>query len=151
MNRNTASQSNEMVEALETKVVTSLSNLTGKIESLQMVTQALSTSLQAESVDWYNSNETNNLRSVVATLGNYELVLKQCLEVHTPALEETSKLNGTTVKWMNSLDEAKQFAGNIGDVGKGGPAVLIEKAEARDRSRNYFGNISGDVALELLK
>lgn len=78
----------------------------------------------------------------------YEEVLKECLMVQTPALEETSILNGTKVKWLQALDEAKQFAGNIGDVGRDGPVVDVNHAEARDQ---YIGNIPGDVAMELLK
>ncbi|KAK7731727.1 hypothetical protein SLS53_008671 [Cytospora paraplurivora] len=144
-------QAHRAFEDMETQVATSLSSLTGKISSLEFAMQALSASQssRADRADRDNLNE--DVPGVVVALEEYKEVLIECLGVQRPALEETSSLNGTTVKWATVLDEAKQQVGNIGDVGRGGPAVNVTYAKASHKSRQYIGNISGELALELLR
>lgn len=51
------------------------------------------------------------------------------------------------------LNEAKQHVGNIGitDGSANIPSTLVELAEARDKARQFVGNMSAEVALELMK
>lgn len=86
-------------------------------------------------------------------LEQYDRTLKESLRVHTPALQETSRLAGTTVKHALVLNEAKQHVGNIGITDSGGniPSTLVELAEARDKARQFVGNMSAEAALELMK
>ncbi|KUI52654.1 hypothetical protein VP1G_00118 [Cytospora mali] len=143
----TTSQNKEMTENLDTKFVTSLGRLTGKIESLEDVMQAISIS-QIGSVADRDQYDDNVLRAVAA-FEQYERVMKQCIKIHTPALEEEKQSNGTTVKWIRALDDAKQYCGNLGNVDRGDPVICIEQAEVSGQTRQYFGNISGAIAVEL--
>ncbi|ROW08963.1 hypothetical protein VMCG_02966 [Cytospora schulzeri] len=132
----TTSQNKQTTEHMETKFVASLGSLTGKIESLQTDMQPLST---PRTCTCSQDKPDGKVRIAVTAFEQYANVLKQCLKVHTPVLEVTGKPRGTTFKWIRELDDAKRFAGNIGDVGSGGPAVYVEQTEAKVSSRQYFG------------
>lgn len=128
--RITTSQNKQRTEHMETRFVTSMGSLTGKIESLQTVMQPLPTPRTSIASRGESDRKTR--------FEQYVQGMKQCLKIRKPVLEDTGKRNRTTFKWIRTLDDAKQFAGNIGDVGSGGPAVYVEQAETKVRSGRYF-------------
>ena len=63
----------------------------------------------------------------------------------------SARAAGTHVKYARTFNEARQVIGNMGDVvtrgGGGVPAVVVvDYAEARDRSVQHVGNMDGEVA-----
>jgi hypothetical protein len=138
LDRKTASQNRDALQGLETQIATSLSGFTGQIHGLEIALQSLS--LAAVNIS------KEDVAAVVGVLNDHDRMLKQCLKVCTSALTETTKVAGTSVKYARTFEEAKQFIGNIGDVGKGGPATEVEYGEAGGKSRQVIGNMSADAA-----
>lgn len=140
-----------MTEHLETVLATSMGSLTGQVESLETTMQSHPTQ-QTSIANQYQA--IGKARSSMTAFGQYAQVLKRCLKTLAlaPALRGTaSKRGGTRFTWIRDLDDAKQFAGNVGDVGCGGPAVYVGQAEAKDKSHQYFGStFSGGTAVDLL-
>ncbi|KUI71401.1 hypothetical protein VM1G_06957 [Cytospora mali] len=143
----TTSQNKQMTENLDVKFVTSLGRLTGKIESLEVVMQGISTSQIGNVAD--RDQYDHNVLRAVAAFEQYERGMKECMRIHTPALEEKRQSDGATVKWIRALDDAQQSCGNLGNVDSGDPVTCVKQAEASGQTRQYFGDISGDIAVEL--
>lgn len=147
-------QSKQAIEELDTTIANSLTSLTGQMKGLEIAVQALSTTSQASSTHSPpEQSSTGEIAKVAQLLQQHDRTLKESLRVYAPALQETSRLAGTTVKHALVLDEAKQHVGNIGVADGGGniPSTLVELAEARDKARQFVGNMSAEVALELMK
>lgn len=85
---------------------------------------------------------------VLKKLEEHSQMLKACARVYEPALLDTSILAGTAVKYKRTFDDAGEFTGNTGFYGEA-PAVLVQSAEARGRSRMVTGNISAEAARNL--
>ena len=127
------------LQDLETQITTSLSGFTGQIHGLDIALQSLSLpelTISKKDVD-----------VVVGVLNDHDGMLKQCLKVCTSALAETNwKGAGTSIKYARTFEEARQFIGNMGDIGQSGPLTQLEYAEASGKSRQVVGNMSADVA-----
>lgn len=147
-------KSKQAIEELDTTIATSVTSLTGQMKGLEIAIQALSTTSQAPSTTSPpDQSSTSETTKVAQLLEQYDRTLKESLRVYTPALQETSRLAGTTVKHSLVLNEAKQHVGNIGIADGGGnlPSTLVELAEARDQARQFVGNMSAEAALALMK
>lgn len=82
---------------------------------------------------------------VLTVLKEHNRILKLCLQVYQPALNETSSLAGTTVKYARAFDTARVATGNINFHGDA-PATHVESAVASDQARIFTGNISGEAS-----
>ena len=88
--------------------------------------------------------------AVLKALEEHNIAFRQCLKVCTSALAETARGTGTTIKYAEALNEAKQLIGVIGKVDPGGETAIVEVMIAKDRAVQYGGSISSDVALAVL-
>lgn len=138
--RRTATQTRRALDIFATTQATSLSELGGQIRGLELSFEALSMSTARVS--------KGDVAKVLKKLEEHSQMLKACARVYEPALRETSSLAGTTVKYKRTFDDAREFTGNIDFHGEA-PAVLVEDAEARGRSRMVTGNISAEAARNL--
>jgi hypothetical protein len=120
---------------METKFDTSLGSLSGKIESLETVMQPPSSLNDCIA---RQDDSDGKVRIAVTVFEQYVQVMKQCLKNYTPVLDDRDNRNGTTSKWIRALDDAKQSAGNVGDVDDGDPAVYVEQAKTKVRPGRYF-------------
>lgn len=66
------------------------------------------------------------------------------MKVCTAGLVETTSATNSTIKYAHTFDEARQWIGNIGDVGIDGPKIDILEAVARDKSKQGIGYVSAD-------
>ncbi|KAI1213193.1 uncharacterized protein F4807DRAFT_413235 [Annulohypoxylon truncatum] len=138
----TIGQNQSKLQDLETQIATSVSSFTGQICGLETAVRSLSLAPS-------NVNQID-MASIIAILDDHDRMLKQYVSFCTSALTEVNERTGNSVKYARTFDEARQFIGNMGDVGRGGPATNVEQGEARDRSRQVIGNMSGDVARDFL-
>lgn len=127
----------EKFRDFEVQVATTMSSFTGKLQGIELAIQAMTLSANCEI-------RRSDVAQVVQLLNEQDLLLKQCLKVCTLGLSQTTEKRGTTVKYAQTFDEARQFVGNIGDVGNGGPRTAVESAEARGNSKMMIGNADGD-------
>lgn len=160
-------ENGEQLKNFRNHTETSLSNLLGKLEMVDLTLQTLSVTEQAgnpqaithslgrQAVCQTVSRQGDSLpvnrkeiAQVISRLNEQSLMLKQCVNVCTAGMSEASKEVGTTVLHARAFDEARQFIGNLGEVGAGGPPVHVVNAEARNKSRQVIGNISVEAARE---
>lgn len=86
----------------------------------------------------------SDVAQVVQLLNDQDLLLRQCLRFCMLGLSQTTEKTGTAVRYTQTFDEARQFVGNIGDVGNGGPRTEVDSAQARGKSKMMIGNADGD-------
>ncbi|ETS76325.1 hypothetical protein PFICI_11712 [Pestalotiopsis fici W106-1] len=139
---NTMSKTREQINEMETQTVMTLSSLTGKLQGIELALQAFQSTEVAIG--------SNDVTQVLQVLNDHDRMLRQCLKVCTSGLGETAKTTGTTVKYAETLDQARQFIGNIGDVGNGGPETNVEHGQAKNESRQVIGNIDASFARDYL-
>lgn len=89
--------------------------------------------------------------AVKLVLSEHDRMLRQCLRVCTRALDVTAPVTGTNVQHARVYDEAKQWIGNMGDVGSGGPAVNVVEAEAHGNGRQGIGYMAEAVARDFFR
>lgn len=151
--RKTARKSQASLEALETQIASTVSTFMGKIEGIELALQSLTLSdtgtgsVRSEKPVGAVSEQG---KSVVDILNEHSFLLKQCLKACASGLAETTNTTGTRVRYACTFDEARQHIGNIGDIQSGGPAVEVDTAEARNKSRQVVGNITADFAKDFL-
>ena len=126
------------LQAFEASTSASLSNFMGKLEMVDLTLQSLSSAEQAIS--------QQDMAQIISILTEQDRLLKQCVQVCTAGLLESSQKTGTTVLYSRTFDEARQWVGNLGEVGADGPAVKVDHAEARNKSRQAMGNVSVEAA-----
>lgn len=119
----------------------SISDISGRIHGLELAVEALSIPPAAVTND--------DVVKVLSTLEKHKQMLRVCLRVYEPALKETSKLAGTTVKYQTTCDNARLISGNIDYAGEVIP-VSVDKAGAR-WSRMFNGNMSSHAAKNFWK
>lgn len=78
-------------------------------------------------------------------LEEHDRFLNLCLRVYEPAIDETSALAGTTVKYQKTFDKARLLTGNIDFHGQAS-TIYVGNAEARGESRMFTGNMSAEAA-----
>lgn len=158
-------ENGEQLKNYRNQTETSLSNLLGKLEMVDLTLQTLAVteqpgSPQAVSHDFGRQAvcqavsrqgdsppvSRKEVAQVISRLNEQSLMLKQCVNVCTAGMSEASKEAGVSVLHARTFDEARQFIGNVGDVGAGGPPVHVATAEARDKSKQLIGNISLEAA-----
>jgi hypothetical protein len=88
--------------------------------------------------------------AVLKALEEHNIAFRQCLMACTSALAETARGTGTTIKYAEALDEARQLIGVIGKVDPGGETAVVEVMIAKDRAVQFGGSISSEVALAML-
>lgn len=157
----------EQMENFRSHTEASLSNLLGKLEMVDLTLQTLAVAEQTgnpqgiahtlgrqavcQTVGRQGDSQPVNRKEVahvISRLNEQSLLLKQCVNVCTASMSEANKEAGVTVLHARTFDEARQFIGNVGDVGAGGPPVHVANAEARDKSKQLIGNISIEAARE---
>lgn len=135
----------EKLQAFETQVAETLSNLTREIQGLELAVKSPEPTTLAIS-------DQNVLRARNDELLNeHGHMLRECLRVCTAGLEETTAVTGTRVKYALTFDEARQWIGNIGDVSAGGPRIDVEYGVARNKSRQGIGHMSADAAKDFFR
>lgn len=77
----------------------SISDISGRIHGLELAVEALSIPPAAVTND--------DVVKVLSTLEKHKQMLRVCLRVYEPALKETSKLAGTTVKYQTTCDKCE--------------------------------------------
>ena len=136
--RKTISDNRNALQSLETMVATAVNNFTGQIMGLETAMQAMTSSC--------NELAQRRMDPVTSVLQDHEQVLQMCLRSCTNGLEEASTVAGTKVKYAKTFDNAKQVIGTMGTVVGTQQSTIVEHAEARGQSRQFVGNMSGDVA-----
>lgn len=124
-----------MTEHMETKFDTSMGSLTGKIESLESVMQPPSTLHDCIA---RQDDSDGKVRIAVTVFEQYVEVMKQCLQSYTPVLDDRDKQDGIKCKWIRTLNDAKQSAGNVDNADDGDSAVYFEQAKTKVRPGRYF-------------
>lgn len=71
--------------------------------------------------------------------------LGQAQRTLSDALDETSALACTTVKYQKTFDQARLLTGNIDFHGQAS-TIYVGNAEARGKSRMFIGNMSAEAA-----
>lgn len=115
-----------------------MSGISGQIQGLEISMHAVAESAPDKS------------EAILKALEEHNMALGQCLKACTSALAETSKETGTTVKYAEALDEARQLMANIGTVDQSGGTVRIDKMIAKNHAWQVAGNLSTDAALAIL-
>lgn len=121
----------------EAQVATTTSSFVGKLQGIELAIQAMKYSAECQIT-------RSDVSQVVELLNEQDLLLKQCLKVCTLGLSQTIEKGGTAVRYAKAFEEARQFVGNIGAVGSGGPRTEVETARATGKSRQMIGNADGD-------
>lgn len=112
-----------------------MGNLTGKVETLKLVTQTLSQpghelELAAQTAQYVGHViAVQHIAQVITTLHEHANLLKHCIKICAAALSGTTAKTGARVKYTKAFSEANQWVGNIGDVGTGGFVIEVEHAE----------------------
>lgn len=127
-------QNKQETEDIGSNLGMHMGSLSGQVRSLESGIQGRPA--QQSSTRTIQDQSDCNARNTVSTLGQWAHFLKQCLKAPTlaPAFKGTSDRNGSTFKWLQSPDDEKQCAGNIGGVGRGGPAIYVEQADGKEGS-----------------
>lgn len=137
MIRRTANRTRVALDELAANYAQSVNDIGGRIQGLELSMRAFSISSTAAA--------RKDTDEVLEVLKEHNRILKICLQVYKPALNETSSLTGTTVKYARAFDTARVATGNIDFHGEA-PATHVESAVASDRSRIFTGNMSGEAA-----
>ena len=87
-----------------------------------------------------------DVNDLTRVLNEHGRVLRLCLEFCTLGLEETTAKAGTHLKYAKTFNDAKQAIGAMGNVTGSRPPTAVEYAEARDKSRQFIGNMDGEIA-----
>lgn len=114
-----------------------MADIGGRLEGLELSMEAFSTSSAR-----ITKEDVAQVRKV---LEQHDRILKTSLRVYQPALEETSTLAGTTVKYERAFDNARVMAGNIDFQGEA-PSTYVESAVASQQARIFNGNMSLEAA-----
>lgn len=125
------------LDELAANYAQSVNDIGGRIQGLKLSVQTFCMSSAAAARTYVDE--------VVKVLKEHNRILKICLRVYQPALGETSRLTGTTVKYARAFDTARMVTGNADFQGEA-PATNIESAEARDQARMFTGNMSGEAS-----
>ncbi|KAK1830652.1 hypothetical protein QBC39DRAFT_105331 [Podospora conica] len=135
----TVLKNSDALKELETTITTSMSSFAGQISGLEAAIHALTRQ---------NTNGSKqDLEAVKIILDQHRQMLGQCLMVSTKAFEVTTVETGTRVQYAKVWDEARQFIGNIGNVGPGGPATNVGKAEASGKAGQIVGNMPAESVM----
>ncbi|KAJ5720743.1 uncharacterized protein N7483_008677 [Penicillium malachiteum] len=127
----------ESVHQLQTTITETMSNISEKIQGLEITTQAL-------------SEVTLPKRELIEVLDDQNKALAQCLQVCTGALEESTRRTGSlTARYISALDDARQLiVATIGDVGSGFGMIDADMIIAQGRADQMVAqSITQDVAL----
>ena len=86
-------------------------------------------------------------------LNEHDKILKQCLKFVTNAYGNFEAKSDIGIDILNpqTLDDAKQFAGNVGNVPAWAPRIRVEGSVASGRSKQAFGNLDGDAFAAFMK
>ncbi len=138
LNRKSTSQNQNSVCELQSTIENAMCTISGQIQGLEISMNAVDESGRDKS------------EVILKALEEHNTAFRQCLKACTSALAETAKGTGTTVKYAEALNDARQLIGVIGNVDPGGETAIIEVMIAKDRAVQFGGSISSDVALAML-
>lgn len=126
-----------VLDELAANYAQSVNDIGGRIQGLEVSMQTFSISSATAA--------RQDLDEVLDVLKEHNRILKICLQVYQPALKETSRLTGTTVKYARAFDTARVATGNI-DFHGDAPTTHVESAVGSDQARIFTGNMSGEAA-----
>ena len=132
------SQNRDLLQALETKIATSVNNFAGQI-------MGLNTALESMSVA-NGAIRHEGVQNVARVLNEHGRVLKLCLESCRSGLKDVTARGGTQVRYARTFDEARQAIGTMGNVTGCGPPTSVEYAEARNKSMQHVGAMDTESA-----
>ncbi|KAK8015585.1 hypothetical protein PG991_008473 [Apiospora marii] len=148
----------EKLQLLEAQTATTLGNLTGKVEVLDLVAQTLSQPGQAVELAAQTAKYVGHviadqhIAQVVTMLHEHEELLKHCIKVCAVALSGATAETGARVKYAKAFSDAGRWVGNVGDIGTGDLFVEIGHPETRDiRASLGIGSKFKQAALEIFR
>ncbi|KAJ5703573.1 hypothetical protein N7493_011498 [Penicillium malachiteum] len=121
----------------QTTITDTMSNISGKIQGLEITIQAL-------------SEVTLPKNEVTEVLEDQNKALAQCLQVCTCALEESTRRSGSpTPRYISALDDARQLiVATVGDAISGSGTMNADIIIAQGRADQMVAqSITQDVAL----
>ncbi|KAJ5106787.1 hypothetical protein N7456_003462 [Penicillium angulare] len=130
-------RNSDTVLELETTITETISNLSGKIQGLEISTQTISEFSIAKD-------------ELTETLNGHSKALAECLRLCTSALDETMHRTGNvTVRYVRALDDARQLiVSTVGDVNSGSGSIYADHIIAQGRADQMIAQaITQDVAL----
>ncbi|KAJ5279207.1 hypothetical protein N7478_004579 [Penicillium angulare] len=133
----TSDRNSEAVRELEATITETISNISGKIQGLEISAQTISEFSLAKD-------------ELTATLNGHRKALAECLQLCTSALDETMHRTGNmTVRYVRALDDARQLiVSTVGDVNSGSGSIYADHIIAQGRADQMIAQaITQGVAL----
>jgi hypothetical protein len=120
----TVAQSQVTLDAFQETTAATMSELSGKVETIALAIDALS-------ISGVNITQ-HDVEVVQRTLNEHGLLLKQCLLFCTSALNAAhASTSSTHVKHAKAANHARQIIGTLG-LSEGNSQVMVDTADADD-------------------
>jgi hypothetical protein len=120
----TVAQSQVTLDAFQETTAATMSELSGKVETIALAIDALS-------ISGVNITQ-HDVEVVQRTLNEHGLLLKQCLLFCTSALNAAhASTSSTHVKHAKATNHARQIIGTLG-LSEGNSQVMVDTADADD-------------------